>query len=353
MMNTGRLKTAVLGLSERGLALLEAAGEVDYLEIVGVADKETNVAEKAADEAQCAAYDDYRQLIIQNQLDCLIVAAPMHSCDEFVRMAMKKRFNVLKLAPAARDFEEAAEFVRLAEEQEIQFAIANPSRFSHCFMALHSFLGEGKIEQIFLMNVFCNAGDHERSGWQTDPKLAGGGVLLHDSYSIVDQVVWSFGMPQQVYSLSTNQAQDKQQRSYLTEDTAIVTMKFGDTFIGNFVAVRRIGTGPEEVFLQLYGKDRILTLSKKRLTLSDGSGRMIEALECDDDERACVRQSLESFAGSILSPDENKLASSARENLRNMAVIESAYLSARTGFPEEPGRILQMAPMKSSQQTSD
>jgi hypothetical protein len=25
-----------------------------------------------------------------------------------------------------------------------------------------------------------------------------------------------------------------------------------------------------------------------------------------------------------------------------MAVIESAYLSARTGFPEEPGRILQM-----------
>jgi hypothetical protein len=26
-----------------------------------------------------------------------------------------------------------------------------------------------------------------------------------------------------------------------------------------------------------------------------------------------------------------------------MAVIESAYLSARTGMPEEPGRILQMA----------
>jgi hypothetical protein len=26
-----------------------------------------------------------------------------------------------------------------------------------------------------------------------------------------------------------------------------------------------------------------------------------------------------------------------------MAVIESAYLSARTGFPEEPARILQLA----------
>jgi len=349
MMSAGRLKTAVLGLSERGGLVLEAAKGGEGLEIVAVADKESSLAEKVAAEGKCDFFDDYRQLIIQNQLDCLLVAAPMHSCDEYVRMAMKKRFNVLKLAPAGRDFEEATEFVRLADEQEIQFAIANPSRFAQCFLALRRFLQEGKIEQIFLMNVFCNAGDHERSGWQTDPKLAGGGVLLHDCYRIVDQVVWNFGMPQQVYSLSTNQAQDKQQRSYLTEDTAIVTMKFGDTFIGNLVAVRRGGTGPEEVFLRVYGKDRILTLSEKRVTLSDGSGRVMEELECDDDEQGCIRQSLESFAGSILSPDENKLASSGRENLKDMAVIESAYLSARTGFPEEPGRILQMAPVKAGE----
>jgi hypothetical protein len=56
-----------------------------------------------------------------------------------------------------------------------------------------------------------------------------------------------------------------------------------------------------------------------------------------------MRGLLKDFAQSILSPDENKLCSSGRENLKDMAVIESAYLSARTGFPEEPGRILQMA----------
>lgn len=353
MMNAGRLKTAVLGLSGRGLLLLDAAKGVESLEIAAVADKETTVAEKAAADAQCEFFDDYRQLIIQNQLDCLLVAAPMHSCDEYVRMAMKKQFNVLKMTPVARDFEEATKFVRLADEQEIKFAIANPNRFAQSFLTLRRFLQEGKIEQIFLMNVFCNAGDHERSGWQTDPKLAGGGVLLHDSYWIVDQVVWNFGVPQQVYSLSTNQARDKQQRSYLTEDTAVLTMKFSDTFIGNFVAVRREGTGPEEVFLRLYGKDRILTLSEKRVTLSDGSGRMIEELEYDDNERECYKQSLESFAGSLLLPDEKKLASSGRENLKNMAVIESAYLSSRTGFPEEPDRILQMAPMPTDETPTD
>jgi predicted dehydrogenase len=186
-------------------------------------------------------------------------------------------------------------------------------------------------------------GESERPGWQADPKLAGGGVLLHDCYHIVDQAVLNFGVPQQVYSLSTNQAQDKQQRLYLTEDTAIVTMRFSETFIGNLIASRRPGTGPKEERLILYGKNTVLTVGDAKLTLSDGLGQASEQIAYDDDALACTTALLNDFAASVLSPDENKLISSGRENLKNMAVVESAYLSARTGFPEEPARILQMA----------
>jgi len=344
-MSEGKLNTAILGLNSGGQLLLQASEAVDCLEVQAVADKDTNLAEKIAGQYQCTAYDDYRQLIIQNQLDCLLVAAPIHSCDEYVRMAMKKKFNILKLAPAARDFEEAAELVHLAEEQNIQFAVGNSSRFARSFVKLRQYLVEGKIEHIYLMTAFCNVGDLPQPGWRTDPKLAGGGVLLHDCYRMIDQVVSNFDIPQQVYSLNTNQAQDKQQRLYLTEDTAIVTMKFSDTFIGNFIASRRVGTGSKEEFLKLYAKDKILTVSDAQLTVSDGLGRAIKRLKCDDDELVCTTELLKSFAGCILSPDKNKLCSSGRENLKDMAVIESAYLSARTGFPEEPGKILQMAPL--------
>jgi predicted dehydrogenase len=345
-MSEGKLKTAILGLNEGGQLLLEAAEGVDDLQIHAVADKDTNLAERIAGKCDCAAFDDYRQLIIQN------LAEAMHSCEEYVRMAMKKKFNVLKLAPAARDFEEAAEFVRLGEDEDIQFAIANPSRFARSYLALRQFLEERKIEQVFLMTAFCSVGDHPHLNWQTDPKLAGGGVLLHNCYRMIDQMIWNFGVPQQVYSLNTNQAQDKQQRLYLTEDTAIVTMKFSDTFIGNFKAYRREGIGPREEFLKLYGKDRILTVSNTQLTLSDGLGEVSDELEYDDDQLVSMTGLLENFAQSILSPDENKLCSNGRENLKDMAVIESAYLSARTGFPEEPGRILQMASPGAAEATS-
>ncbi len=170
-MSEGKLKTAVLGLNEAGQLLLEAVSQVDYFQVQAVADKDTNLAEKIAAEYQCATFDDYRQLIIQNQLDCLLVAAGIHSCDEYVRMAMKKKFNILKLVPAARDFEEAVEFVRLSEDEDIRFAIANPKRFARSFLALRDFLQQGRIEQVFLMTAFCSAGEQPYLGWQTDPKL--------------------------------------------------------------------------------------------------------------------------------------------------------------------------------------
>jgi len=340
-MSENKLKTAVLGLDDRGELLLQMASEIEHFEIQAVADKNTKRAEQMAEKYKCTAYDDYRQLIIQNQFDCLLVAAGMYSCDEYIKAAMKKKFNILKLAPAARNFEEAAEFVRLAEDENVKFAIANVSQFTQSFLALRRFLQEGCIEQIFLMTAFCAIGDEHTAAWQTDPKLAGGGVLLHNCYEIIDQIICNFSIPQQVYSLNTNQAGDRQQRLYLTEDTAVVTLKFSDTFFGNLIASKVFG--PEEKLLKVYGKDKILTVGDSRFTISDCSGRVIEEFEYEDDELAWYTALLKNFALSILLPDKNKLCSSGSENLRDMAVIESAYLSARTGMPEEPARILQMA----------
>ncbi|MHC4430519.1 MAG: Gfo/Idh/MocA family protein [Planctomycetota bacterium] len=351
-MSKGKLKTAMLGLNEGGRLLLEAAGRLDCLQIHAVADRDASLAENIAGEYQCSAYDDYRQLVIQNDLDCLLVAEATHSCEEYLRAAMKKGFNVLKLPPGARDFEEAAEFVRLAEEQGIQFAIANPGRFAQSFLGLRRFLDEGRIEDVFLITAFCNTGGREPPGWQGDPRLAGGGVLIHDCYRMVDQIVSNFGMPEQVYSLSTNKARDKQQRLYLTEDTSVVTMKFSGAAIGNLVASRRAGIGPAQESLRLYGKDRTLVVNDRELILLDGHGRQIEHLQSDDSRLVWMGEMLEDFARSLLSPEQNKLCSSGRENLADMAVIESAYLSARTGFPEEPGRILQMASPPAAEQAS-
>jgi len=340
-MSENKLKTAVLGLEEGGQLLLKAASGADYFQLLAVADKDSTLAKKTATEYNCTAYDDYRQLVIQNQLDCLLVAAGIYSCDEHIKTAMKRKFNILKLAPPARNFEEAVEFARLAEDENIKFAIANPARYAKSHLALSRFLQQGQTEQISLISAFCSIGAEKTGSWQNDPKLAGGGVLLRNCYQIIDQIVCNFGTPEQVFSLNTSTAGDKQQRLYLTEDIAIVTMKFSDTSFGSLTAGR--GFGPKQQFLKIYGKEKILTVTDTQFVVSNTLGQVIEDFQYNDDRLCGYTALLENFALSILQPDKNKLCSSARENLKTMAVIESAYLSARTGMPELPRKIPQMA----------
>jgi len=342
-MGQQKLRTALIGVDTGGQLFLEAASGTDYFQIAAVADRDGKAAEAVAERYECAAYDDYRRLIIQNEFDCLLVAAGLHSCDEHVRAAMRKKCNVLKAPPMARAFEEAAGFAQLAADEDVKFAVANPERFSKSFLALRTFLGGERIEHVLLVTAFCSVAAERRSAWQSDPKLAGGGILLYDCYEIIDQIVSNFGLAEVAYSLVTNTAGDRQQRLSLTEDMAVVTLRFADGLVGNVIASRHCEVGAEQEILRVYGKNTILKVGNNRFSVSDGCGQIEEKSEFEDDMLSRMKQVLENFALSIISPDENELCSSGAENLSNMAVIEAAYLSARTGMPEEPGRILQMA----------
>ncbi len=347
-MSENKLKTSILGLNEGGKLLLEAALATDLFQIEAIADKDTNLVEKTANKLNCQAYDDFRQLIsstdarISRDNRVLLIAAETHTCDEYIKMAIKKKFNCLKLPPIARYFEEAAEFVKLSEEEGIVFSIANTGRYAKGYLALRDYITKNKLEQVFLVTVFSTFSEPPANTWHTDPKLSGGGVLLYNCYKIIDQIVLNFGLPQQMYSLNTNQAKDRQQRLYLTEDTAVVTLKFSDTLVGNIITSRRNGIGPQQEYLRFFDNNKILTVNEKQLNIRDVSGQVTTQEEFNDTELERMTLLLKDFAMSILSPKENKPVCTGRENLNNMAVIESAYLSARTGFPEEPAKIMKM-----------
>lgn len=335
------LTAGILGLDQDGRLLLEAAEATGCFQIKAIADQDQQRVEKAGLEFHCQVYTDYRQLIVQNQFDCLLIAADIHLCDEHVKTAIRKKFNVLKLAPPARDYEEALELVQMAESEKVLLAIANPGRFTSSYDKAHELISQGCIDQVFLVSAYCNVSQTDRPSWRMDPKLAGGGVLLHDGYQVIDQILWNFSIPQQVYALHTSHAPDKQQRLYLTEDTSLVSMKFTQDLTGSIIVTRCGNVGPAETVLRIYGRDAMLSVTEHQVTLSV-SGRDDQVWQYDDDGRKVTERILTGFARSVRAPDEHRVVSSASENLKNMAVIESAYLSARTGFPEEPIRILQI-----------
>jgi predicted dehydrogenase len=348
-MRQSPLKTAVLGLDETGRLLLEATKGLDCFSITAVADSDPKLAQQFGSLWNCAAYDDYRQLIIANQLDCLFVAAPIYSCAEYLRMALKKKFNILKLPPFARNFGEAAEFAKLARDEKVTFVLANPGRFAKPALAMKNYVLQNPAEQPFFILAAAerkNAPDPLSSAkWRSDPVLAGGGVVLYDCWDIIDQITWNFGIPQQVYCVASSTATDRQQRLYLTEDSAIVTMKFSDTFSGILLAGKASGSFGQgsQRCLVVQGMDSLARFDDKSFEVTGSQGQCLRREEFDDDCLAKMKMVLENFGSNLLAPDKNPLVSTAADNLKNMAVIEAAYLSARTGMPEQPGRILKIA----------
>jgi predicted dehydrogenase len=335
------LSVAVLGLGPSGRLLLDAAQTSGRFCIRAVADTDRQRAEQAATLYHCDAYTDYRQLIVQNQLDALLVAADIHTCDEYVKAAVRKKFHVLKLTPPARTFAEAFELTELAQSENVCFVIANPLRYTSAFQIARVWITEGRVSQPFLITAQVRGPAVDRATWQSDPMLAGGGVLLHDGYGIIDQILRNFPLPQQVYALNRSQAPDKQQRLCLTEDTAVVSLEFTDALVGSLVALRGAGAAPEPACLTLHGKDRLLTVSRDCVHLANLRDGTEQVQHFQEDERDIMVRLLDDFAHHLRSPGEPTEVSTMAENLKNMAVLESAYLSARTGAPEEPERVLQ------------
>lgn len=368
-MGSESLTTAILGLNDSGQRLLQAAASTGCFQIKAVADLDPQKAEKAAAEHHCDAYSDYRQLLVQNQIDCLLVAAETHTCDEQLKGALRKKVHVLKLAPPARTFAETLQYVRLAESEGVQFAVANPLRFQGSFMAAAEMIAQGRLEHPFLISASCSFSAADRGGWRSDPALAGGGVLLHDCYPLLDQLLASFcgvpnaegcvgvpSLPEQVYALKTNQAPDKQQRLCLTEDAVLVSLRFTDALMGSVIATRRNDIGPHRVSLEIHANQARLTVTQDQLEFRTRDGQNDLKWQYDEDEQVATGRLLISFAKS-LSLDQEALDGRAPQEhpfpgggvgtnnhspLRTMAVLESAYLSAKTGIPEEPARILRL-----------
>jgi predicted dehydrogenase len=348
-MRESPLKVAVLGLNETGRLLLAAAKETDYLKVVAVADSDAKLVGQVAEEYNCTAYDDYRRLIIQNQLDCLFVAAPIHSCAEYLKLAIKKKFNILKAPPLARNFSEAAEFARLAQNERVTLAVANTFRFAQSALAARGYFLQAENEKPFFLFASGDPAPVEtpQTKWRNDSVLAGGGAILYECWEIIDQIIWNFGMPQQVYCVGGSTTGDKQQRLYRTEDSATITMKFSDTLYGNLLAGRAaIATsrsGESQKWLISQGHKTLIKCDDKTFEVIDSSGQISKKDTFNDDNPTRMKSKVENFGSHLLWPEQNPLISSAGDNLKNMAFIEAAYLSARTGMPEEPARILKMA----------
>ena len=89
-----------------------------------------------------------------------------------------------------------------------------------------------------------------------------------------------------------------------------------------------------------------MTLLPDIVTVCTHEGRILHEKTADPVQVPWAERMLDNFVKTIENPDKNPLFPPPETDLKTMAVLEAAYLSAKTGMPEAPSRILQLAGFK-------
>ncbi len=343
-MSDDRLRVAVVGIGDLGTKCIEAIAGVPAAELVAIGDPSPAPASTEARPAGVPVFTDQRQLLGQVRPDLLVVTTPPAAAFELIRLAAKAGTHVVKSAPLARTLDEAVTLVDTVVETGKRFAVLAPRRFNVCYRRLLELVPS--LGRLFLARAQRVFNWGRQFGWRADRASAGGGVLLEAGYEMLDLLTAAAGVPEDVYAVTGRHGRPHMRQAdgqveslgvYDTDDTAVVTLRYGDGTAGSLVSSWVSSPATESIHLHGQGGSGQATPSECLLRTPDG--QVIERTDGDDRPIRALREQLTALAGAIAGGDD-RYESSALEHLLTMAVVEAAYLSDRTGQAENPQRLL-------------
>jgi predicted dehydrogenase len=334
------MKVGLMGLGKGGQLVAEAILSSSWCELVAVASRQAHRLDRFVEKhPHIVAYDDFRSLIVENPLDALFVAVPPFLRPKYLALAAEHRCPVWLLTPVARRFDEAVEIMNRFEKADCPIAVARSWGAEPAMQP--DAIDVNRLGRLFLAVGNVTTCTEDDLDWRGDSVRAGGGVLLDRGYELVDLVVKLMGLPATVYAAVKGVSRPGTRFPYDTEDTAAVVCQFAG---GGMAVLSACWTaGPQRSEIELFGTAGSIRIDPQRVVCRDRTGdkTLSETARASNPLQAPI----ENFLASLRSAPE-RMRSSVRDHLATMAVIQAAYLSARTGQPESPGNIFEMHDVK-------
>ena len=334
----GSIRAVVIGLAEPAQTILDALRSTPGLKLVGLADPERERLGPFAQSTGLAGYDDHRIMLIETRPEIVFINVPRHQEAELLGLAGELGIALCKPYPLGRDFDEAVSFVKRFAKANLGLYVNSPYRYCGGHQALAQWLGAlGQVhlieDEYFLSaKLGCPV-----TGWRASKAQAGGGVLLEGAYPGLELITSQFGLPELVHCVTKTGLCGQSERPYETEDLSLLELSFGSGILGRSLALRVSAESARRTVW--HGAKGRMTLRAASVSFKPIDGRATVRRFRDSSAKPYARQAADLVQ---VLRGEQPATSTGREHLLPMAVIEAAYLSARTGQPESPSHFYEL-----------
>ena len=132
------IKAGVIGVGYLGRFHAQKYQALEDVELVGVADVDTDRAGQVAAECGCAHFSDYKELL--DQVDAVSIAVPTSFHHQVGFDALSAGVDILLEKPMTVTLAEADELIGLAEKNKLILQVGHLERFNPAVLAMKPFL---------------------------------------------------------------------------------------------------------------------------------------------------------------------------------------------------------------------
>ena len=227
MRNDGAIELALIGCGGIAQTHLDAISKVPRIRLAAIQDVNEAAARTCAQTRGCRAVKDAEAVLRDAEIDAVLICAPPVFHFELMKKAIRAGKHVLCEKPFTIHLKDAEEIRRLSEKSGTLVMMASKFRFVRDMIEARKFVQAGAIGDIVLSEViFCSTVDMT-ARWNSDPAIAGGGVLIDNGSHAVDVIRYLVGPIRSVYAQAGKKTQNIQ-----VEDTARLHFETEDHIIG-------------------------------------------------------------------------------------------------------------------------
>ncbi|WP_121614120.1 Gfo/Idh/MocA family protein [Mesobacillus foraminis] len=193
------LKVGVIGVGSISEFHIKPYLKHPEVELVALCDlNEERLHQKAGQYGVSAVYNDYRNLLENDEIEAVSICTWNNTHAEIAIAALEAGKHVLVEKPLSMTVEEAIAVETAAKQSGKIAQIGFVRRFGDNAKVLKKFIGSGDLGEIYYAKASILRRLGNPGGWFSDKKLSGGGPLIDLGVHVIDLCWYLMGKPKAV-----------------------------------------------------------------------------------------------------------------------------------------------------------